>query len=191
MFLESESKRSLFSEIERSDLDMGIISDDFVLIRQPETAGEPTVITVNCPDKTGLGCDLCRIILFFGLSVVRGGEPKVGIFLAFLVLLAFKDWIFMGVCLGLDVSTDGKWCYIVFWVVGSSTGAPTRWGLLKKRLLGACPAASSASGLYISYYRQQELLMMEHKPQVFLLKFSCYDRMGLLHGECLKFTHWN
>ncbi|KAM0949474.1 putative [Protein-PII] uridylyltransferase [Dioscorea sansibarensis] len=152
MFLESESKKSLLLEIERSDSDMGIISDDFVLIRQPETAGEPTVITVNCPDKTGLGCDLCRIILFFGLSVVRG-----------------------------DVSTDGKWCYIVFWVVGRPTGAPTRWGLLKKRLLGACPAASSASGLYISYYRQQELLMMEHKPQVFLLKFSCYDRMGLLH----------
>lgn len=193
MFLESESKRSLFSEIERSDLDMGIISDDFVLIRQPETAGEPTVITVNCPDKTGLGCDLCRIILFFGLSIVRGGEPLINHKKSWDLCLisCSKFWSLWGFWWGLDVSTDGKWCFILFWVVGRDSGAQPRWGLLKKRLLGACPAASSASGLYISYYRQQELLMMEHKPQVFLLKFSCYDRMGLLHGECLKFTHWN
>ncbi|KAJ6293420.1 hypothetical protein OIU78_025406 [Salix suchowensis] len=77
---------------------MGILYDDVVIIRHPEKEGDPVVITVNCPDKTGLGCDLCRIILFFGLSIVRG-----------------------------DVSTDGKWCYLVFWVVGKST---TRKGLL-------------------------------------------------------------
>lgn len=55
---------------------MGIPCDDVVIIRQPEreVQGEPSVITVNCPDKTGLGCDLCRIILFFGLSIVRVGE---------------------------------------------------------------------------------------------------------------------
>ncbi|KAI4371316.1 hypothetical protein MLD38_019565 [Melastoma candidum] len=71
---------------------MGIPCDDVVIIRRSEREadGEPSVITVNCPDKTGLGCDLCRIILFFGLSIVRG-----------------------------DVSTDGKWCYIIFWVVGT------------------------------------------------------------------------
>ncbi|KAJ7972336.1 ACT domain-containing protein [Quillaja saponaria] len=88
---------------------MGILYDDVVIIRQSDKEGDPTVITVNCPDKTGLGCDLCRIILFFGLSIVRG-----------------------------DVSTDGKWCYIVFWV-------PPK------------------------------------PPDVFLLKFCCYDRKGLLH----------
>ena len=54
---------------------MGILyDDDVVVIRQSEKEGDPTVITVNCPDKTGLGCDLCRIILFFGLSIVRGGK---------------------------------------------------------------------------------------------------------------------
>lgn len=53
---------------------MGILHDDVVLIRPPEKEGDPTVITVNCPDKTGLGCDLCRIILFFGLSIVKGGN---------------------------------------------------------------------------------------------------------------------
>lgn len=52
---------------------MGILYDDIVIINQAEKEGEPTVITVNCPDKTGLGCDLCRIILFFGLSINRGG----------------------------------------------------------------------------------------------------------------------
>ena len=52
---------------------MGIPYEDVVIIRESEKEGEPTVITVNCPDKTGLGCDLCRIILFFGLTIFRGG----------------------------------------------------------------------------------------------------------------------
>lgn len=54
---------------------MGILHDDVVIIGEAEKEGKATVITVNCPDKTGLGCDLCRIILFFGLSIVRGGKP--------------------------------------------------------------------------------------------------------------------
>ena len=51
---------------------MGILHEDLVLIRQAEKPEDPTVITVNCPDKTGLGCDLCRIILRFGLSICKG-----------------------------------------------------------------------------------------------------------------------
>jgi hypothetical protein len=61
---------------------MGILHDDVVIIRPGEREGEPNLITVNCPDKTGLGCDLCRIILFFGLSIVRGGNNQM-IYLAF------------------------------------------------------------------------------------------------------------
>ncbi|XP_077221779.1 ACT domain-containing protein ACR10-like [Tasmannia lanceolata] len=125
---------------------MGIPSEDIVLINQSEKPGDPSVITVNCPDKTGLGCDLCRIILFFGLSIVRG-----------------------------DVSTDGKWCYIVFWVVGRWR---TRWSVLKKRLLAACPSCSSASGIY--FYRP-EIDRPPKLPDVFLLKFCSFDRRGLLH----------
>uniref|UniRef100_A0A2P2M9H9 ACT domain-containing protein ACR n=1 Tax=Rhizophora mucronata TaxID=61149 RepID=A0A2P2M9H9_RHIMU len=124
---------------------MGILYEDVVIIRQSEKEGDPTVIIVNCPDKTGLGCDLCRIMLFFGLSIVRG-----------------------------DVSTDGRWCYLVFWVVGKST---TRWSLLKKRLVEACPSCASASG--ISYYRSD--LQPPRPPDVFLLKLCCHDRRGLLH----------
>ncbi|XP_050230043.1 ACT domain-containing protein ACR10 [Mercurialis annua] len=123
---------------------MGILYDDVVIIRQSEKESDLSVITINCPDKTGLGCDLCRILLFFGLNIVRG-----------------------------DLSTDGKWCYVVFWVSGNSS---TRWGLLKKRLLGVCPSCSSASG--ISYYRPQS----PRPPDVFLLKLCCQDRRGLLHN---------
>ncbi|KAB1223566.1 hypothetical protein CJ030_MR2G009169 [Morella rubra] len=124
---------------------MGILHDDVVIINPAEGEGDSRVITVNCPDKAGLGCDLCRIILFFGLNIVRG-----------------------------DVSTDGKWCYVVFWVVGNST---TRWNLLKKRLVAVCPSCFSASG--ISFYRTES--QPPKPPDVFLLKFCCNDRRGLLH----------
>ncbi|PON42216.1 ACT domain containing protein [Trema orientale] len=125
---------------------MGILHEDMVVISQEEKEGDPTVITVNCPDKTGLGCDLCRIILLFGLSICRA-----------------------------DFTTDGKWCYIVLWVVGKPN---TRWNLMKKRLLEVCPSYFSTSGM--DYYRLQN---QQPRPlDVFLLKFwSSYDRAGLLH----------
>lgn len=71
---------------------MGILYDDVVIIRQSEKEEEPSVITVNCPDKTGLGCDLCRIILFFGLVVVR-----VGMFIFIIKHTVFS--VFMFECL--------------------------------------------------------------------------------------------
>ncbi|XP_056168875.1 ACT domain-containing protein ACR10-like [Syzygium oleosum] len=127
---------------------MGILHayEDAVQISESEKAKDTTVITVSCPDKTGLGCDLCRVILLFGLSITRG-----------------------------DMSTDGKWCYIVLWVVGK----PTRsWSLLKKRLLEVCPSYFSMSG--IEYYRPEMDQPQLH--DVFLLKFWCScDRKGLLH----------
>ncbi|KAK1266921.1 hypothetical protein QJS04_geneDACA000227 [Acorus gramineus] len=126
---------------------MGIPHDDAVLIEQPDNPNEPRVITVSCPDKTGLGCDLCRVILFFGLSIVRG-----------------------------DMSTDGKWCYIVFWVIERGERR-TRWGLLKKRLMDACPSPY-ASAVILFYGEETQ---QPRPPEVFLLRFSCLDRMGLLH----------
>lgn len=47
--------------------------DDVVQIQQPNKPGDPFIITVNCPDKTGLACDICRIILDFGLCITKGG----------------------------------------------------------------------------------------------------------------------
>ncbi|KAK6779511.1 hypothetical protein RDI58_021695 [Solanum bulbocastanum] len=153
---------------------MGILYDDVVLLNHSEREGDPSVITVNCPDKTGLGSDLCRIILFFGLTVVRVERSNA---LLEFVNGMLKDSLLQRrteptgfIC---DVSTDGIWCYIVFWVVGRPD---TRWNLLKKRLMGACPSCSSASG--ISYYRAE---LSPRPPDVFLLTFCCNDRRGLLH----------
>lgn len=123
---------------------MGILCDDVVMIKHSEQEGEPSGVTVNCPDKTGLGCDICRIILFFGLTIVR-----------------------------IDVSTDGKWCYIVLWVVGKGT----KWDLLKNRLMEACPSFSSVSEILFYMPDSQP----RKPPDVFLLKLCCHDRRGLLH----------
>ncbi|RVW62563.1 ACT domain-containing protein ACR10 [Vitis vinifera] len=128
---------------------MGILYDyeDVVLIRQAEKPGDPTEITVNCPTRLGWAVICVGIILRFGLSISRG-----------------------------DSSTDGKWCYILFWVVGKPN---TRWNLLHRRLLEVCPSCSSASG--ISFYKP-EFQQQPKPPDVFLLKFWCYyDWKGLLH----------
>lgn len=47
--------------------------DDAVVMQLAAAAGEESVITVNCPDQAGLGCDLCHTILEFGLRITRGG----------------------------------------------------------------------------------------------------------------------
>ncbi|KAF8396760.1 hypothetical protein HHK36_018391 [Tetracentron sinense] len=124
---------------------MGLPSDDVVLIQKGKKQGEPCVITVNCPDKAGLGCDLCRIILEFGLWITRG-----------------------------DVSTDGKWCYIVLWVVPHPVSLTVRWASLKNRLQSVCPSCS------VSYYFNQQSTCSMSSP-VYLLKFCCLNRKGLLH----------
>ncbi|OEL15813.1 ACT domain-containing protein ACR10 [Dichanthelium oligosanthes] len=130
---------------------MGVPSDEVVQIRLADADGDPAVVTVSCPDKTGLGCDLCRVVLLFGLSVVKG-----------------------------DMSTDGRWCYIVLWVL-PRPGRPVPWDLLKDRLLQRCPVAApfgfdtadlAAAGLQDA---------APPAPQLFLLKLYCFDRMGLLH----------
>ncbi|KAF7841841.1 ACT domain-containing protein ACR10-like [Senna tora] len=46
-------------------------------------------------------------------------------------------------------------------------------------LIAACPSCSSASG--ISYYCSDSDFQPPKPPDLFLLKFSCHDRKGLLH----------
>lgn len=78
---------------------------------------------------------------------------------------------------GEDFSTDGKWCYIVLWVIGKPN---TRWNLLKKRLLEVCPSYFSTSRIY--YYRPEN--QQPKPPDVFYLQFWCsHYRKGLLHGN--------
>ncbi|KAL0336922.1 UNVERIFIED_CONTAM: ACT domain-containing protein ACR10 [Sesamum calycinum] len=125
---------------------MGLLYDDAVIIRQSEKEDEPSVITVNCPDKTGLGCDLCHIILFFGLTVVGTGICIYG------------------------------WKMVLHSVLGGRQ-TEHKMGLLKKRLMGACPSFWLACGMS-SYLAE---LQPSKPPDVFLLKFCCNDRSGLLH----------
>ncbi|XP_044483620.1 ACT domain-containing protein ACR9-like [Mangifera indica] len=124
---------------------MGVPSDDAVVIQKGKVPQDPHVITINCPDKTGLGCDICRIILDFGLYIAKG-----------------------------DISTDGKWCYIVLWVFPGSGSIILRWSNLKNRLLSICPSC------LVPFYSTQQSTCPSYSP-VYLLKFFCLDRKGLLH----------
>ncbi|KAK8707679.1 hypothetical protein V6N13_058733 [Hibiscus sabdariffa] len=124
---------------------MGVPSDDAVLIQKGKKPGEPHVITVNCPDKHGLGCDICHIILEFGLYITKG-----------------------------DVSTDGIWCFIVFWVVPHSSSPSIRWLSLKNRLQSLCPSCS------VTLFLNDQPSNSAASP-VYLLKFFCLDRKGFLH----------
>lgn len=66
--------------------------DEIVTIRPVVSQGaEVMEIRISCPDATGVGCDLARVLLDFGLKEIQG-----------------------------DVSTDGKWCFLIFQVVHSS-----------------------------------------------------------------------
>ncbi|KAF5766951.1 putative ACT domain-containing protein ACR1-12 [Helianthus annuus] len=124
---------------------MGMSSDDVVLIEEGKNSGEPSVVTVNCPDKAGLGCDLVRNVLEFGLYVTRG-----------------------------DFSTDGKWCYIVLWVVSRPLSLKIDWGSLKNRLLSCCPSFLPA--FYLS-----QLPDRSRSPPLYVLKVFSLDRQGLVH----------
>ncbi|KAI7749782.1 hypothetical protein M8C21_012140 [Ambrosia artemisiifolia] len=124
---------------------MGMSWDDVVLIEKSRSCNEPTVVTVNCPDKAGLGCDLLRVVLEFGLYVTRG-----------------------------DFSTDGKWCYVVLWVVPRPVSLRVDWESLKKRLVSCCPSMVPA------FYLDQ-LSSSSRSTPLYLLKVFSMDRRGLIH----------
>eukprot|EP00897_Mesotaenium_endlicherianum_P002188 jgi/Mesen1/1998/ME000147S01104 len=125
---------------------MAIPSEESVSVKRASKPGEPTEISINCPDKVGLGCDVARIIYEFGLSVVRGA----------------------------DLFTDGKWCFLVFWVVARIPGARgIKWSLLKHRLTAVCPS-------------NDPILLPAIKPapkkrEVYLVQVCSSDRFGLLN----------
>jgi hypothetical protein len=71
-------------------------------------------LRISCPDATGLGVDVMRVCLDFGLRITRA-----------------------------DISTDGDWCFLVL-CVALSSGVPPRWSLLKSRLGEICPSGTDA-----------------------------------------------
>lgn len=133
-------------DLERFLLAMGPPpSDETVVITLGQNHGDPSVITVNCADKIGLSSDLARIIFDAGLSVVRG-----------------------------DLSTDGKWCYLIFWVLPRTGSArPIRWAILKRNLISACPP-NPAHIFFMD--------IPEPRPKnVYILQICSTDRAGLLN----------
>ncbi|KAL7611562.1 ACT domain-containing protein ACR9 [Lactuca sativa] len=128
---------------------MGMSWEDVVLIERSKTSCDPSVVTVNCPDKAGLGCDLLRIVLEFGLYVTRG-----------------------------DFSTDGRWCYVVLWVVPRPNSVRVDWESLKNRLLSCCP--SCLPTFYLNHLSDSDSDSSK-SPPLYLLKVFSLDRKGLIH----------
>jgi hypothetical protein len=162
----------------------------------------------SCPDATGLGVDIARMLLDFGLRILKG-----------------------------DISTDGKWCFIIFkvclssgesqrlcwhsgqagsgvrWMVKSwrwpasqqthvlqtllptwqhprhlhapvPAGVPPRWQLLKSRLDAICP---SGTDTLQQLWRWRS---MPKEQQPFLLQASPMWRAAMpltpAIGQCLR-----
>jgi hypothetical protein len=77
-----------------------------------------------------------------------------------------------------DVSTDGHWCFVVFWVLPRSPSIKIRWASLKNRLMALCPSAYS-----MPFYPD----ISEPGPfQYYLLKLVSPDRKGSLHGKSVS-----
>ncbi len=72
-FQQPEGRTHTHTHIYEMKIDAAF-NDEFVIVRRGKHEGDPSEITVNCPDKVGLGCDFARTVFEFGLSVVKGGE---------------------------------------------------------------------------------------------------------------------
>lgn len=123
--------------------------DEIVTIRPVAGHGTDVMeVRISCPDATGLGVDIARTMLDFGLKELQG-----------------------------DVSTDGKWAFLIF-QVALVPGMRPRWAMLKKRLLSILP--STEQHIH-QFYIWKEELMTHLEQQQFILQVTSYDRMGYLH----------
>lgn len=129
---------------------MGVFNEEFVVVRRGLKPGDPSEITINCPDKVGLGCDLARIVFEFGLSVTKG-----------------------------DMSTDGRWCFVVLWVIPKASPLSVRWALLKERMESICPSA-------LASMLPPMAPPVPVSKRVLMLQVCSSDRTGLLHDVAQK-----
>lgn len=88
------------------------------LLAQSEPS-EPTglkELVISSPDATGLGVDVTRVLLEFGLNIFHA-----------------------------DLMTDGGWAFLVFRVaMADDSGTQPRWGLLKQKIAAICPSDTDA-----------------------------------------------
>uniref|UniRef100_A0A061R5B4 Act-like superfamily protein isoform 1 n=1 Tax=Tetraselmis sp. GSL018 TaxID=582737 RepID=A0A061R5B4_9CHLO len=122
--------------------------DDVVTIRPVTGQQESMEVRISCPDATGLGTDIARTLLDFGLKEIQG-----------------------------DVSTDGKWCFLIF-QVALIPGMRPRWNMLKKRLISILPSTDQHIN---KFYLWKEELLTHLEQKQFVLQVTSYDRMGYLH----------
>lgn len=85
---------------------MVMANEDVVQIQGGQKPGDPFVVTINCPDKTGLGCDLCRIILEFGLSITRAGSILASNFAS--LFYVFSIFVVLQICKMHKLIVDGR-----------------------------------------------------------------------------------
>lgn len=87
--------------------------------RRRESSSGPTELkelVVSCPDATGLGVDVTRVILEFGLQIFHA-----------------------------DLMTDGGWAFLVFRLaITDDKGVEPRWSLLKQKITAICPSDTDA-----------------------------------------------
>ncbi|WVZ01062.1 hypothetical protein V8G54_027131 [Vigna mungo] len=95
--------------------------DDVVQIQHPNKPGDPFIVTVNCPDKTGLACDICSIILDFGLCIFKGGffQSQNTCLIPFDSSFYFNA--FNGPILNVSFRCFNRWSLVLCCVVGYST----------------------------------------------------------------------
>ncbi|KAI5055885.1 hypothetical protein GOP47_0029406 [Adiantum capillus-veneris] len=126
---------------------MNSSDDNIVVIQRGQQKGDPTTISINCLDQPGLAFDLARVLFEFGLNVVKG-----------------------------DLSKDGQWCLVIFWVTPKNQCFDSvKWATLKKYLVSTCPST-------ILWLLRP--LACEIKPNrgVYILQTWSADRSGLLNG---------
>jgi hypothetical protein len=71
---------------------MGVpLNDEIVVIQKGKYEGDTSLVTINCPDKLGLGCDLTRIFMDFNLDVVGAGE-YIYLFYLSMLLISLAPW---------------------------------------------------------------------------------------------------
>ncbi|KAH9327906.1 hypothetical protein KI387_000014, partial [Taxus chinensis] len=120
-------------------------NDEVVDIKLGKNNADSIIIIVHYANRIGLTCDLAGIIFDYGLALVRG-----------------------------DFFTDGKWCYLVFWVL-PRPGSPRRfpWEMLKNNLISVCPP--NPDQLFFA-------INPDPKPaKVYVLQIYSLDQAGLLN----------
>lgn len=59
---------------------MRSFGDEFVVVNVGAQPEDLTEVTINCPDRVGMGCDIARVVFEFSLSTIRGGTWDAQLF---------------------------------------------------------------------------------------------------------------